>query len=271
MNFTLALLAGLILLLPGIAALAAWNVAGGRDGARRQEFQLTSPTALFGAIIVALASHGLGWALLQLSSAAAIEFGELIGSKATIWPDPYLVAFELALQRIPASSHDPVLFTALAGFVLVVLLESLAAFLFVGHEAVDLLADGLDLRSQGWGYQSIVRPVRHGYTPIAYVHTTGTMGEYGIGYSGVIADARQGADGELKVLSLGRPYRFLFKVRPSRRGQPAPEFQIFDGQWEGGTVILDASKILSVSIHSVREEAIDELEANYDDMLAALI
>jgi hypothetical protein len=264
LNFTLALLAGLVLLLPGIAALAAWNLAGARDGARRQEFQLTSPTALFGAIVVALCAHGVGYGLLQLSYAAAVEIGGLTSASTPLWPDPYLVVFEVASQRIPAGSLDPSLFSALAGFVVVVCIEAAAAFVFVGHEAVELVTDGLDLRSQGWGYQTIVRPIRHGYTPIAYVHTTSMIGDHGVGFSGVVADARQGSDGELKVLSLGRPYRFLFKVHPAGPFRPAPEMEIFEEQWEGGTVVLEPSKIQSVIIHAVRADTIDDL-ADEDD------
>jgi len=54
LNFTIALLAGLVLLLPGITALVSWNLQGATHGAKRPELQLSSVTALFVALGIAI-------------------------------------------------------------------------------------------------------------------------------------------------------------------------------------------------------------------------
>src|SRR3712207_4261522 len=118
MNFTLALLAGLVLILPGITALAAWNFQGAAQGARRPELQLTSISALFIALAIALLMHLLGFALTSLAWSAARELG---AAAPSAWPklpliaNPYETAISLGLGR---TGIDDI---SLLGFVLIVL------------------------------------------------------------------------------------------------------------------------------------------------------
>lgn len=256
MNFTLALLAGLVLLLPGMTALVSWNIQGAAQGAKRPELQLTSVTALFVALGMALLMHVLGYGLVSLIWAALVELGEHVRPAGPLIENPYEMALAISLGGKPASSGS------IEAFLVLTLLECLLAWRLIASPGLDLVLDGFDVRSQGWVYQHVVRPLRHGYTPIAYVLTTTPSGEYGIGYEGIVADIRQGENGELKSISLAEPQRFAYQLIPASDQHPRrkPQLVTHEREWVGGVVALDGSVVRNVVIHSVSQALVEELE-----------
>lgn len=262
MNFTLSLLAGLILLLPGIGGLVSWNARGASEGARRPELQLTSVTALFLVLGLTLLMHLLGYALITLIWAALPEIGSRLPAASTspLIDNPYEAALGLALGN---KSLDPV---SLAAFPAVSLIVTILAWRLVASPGLDIVTSNVDVRSQGWIFDHVVRPARHGYKPIAYVLTNPPQGEYGIGYEGVIADIRQAEGGELKVISLAEPQRFVYRIEPVPAEEPRrrPSLSISGREWVGGIVALDASVIRNVVVHVVSADLITEVEAEPD-------
>ncbi|MBB3473483.1 hypothetical protein [Sphingomonas sp. BK345] len=267
MNFTLALLAGLVLLLPGITALVSWNFQNVYHGAKRPELQLTSVTALFAALGIALAMHLLGYGLVSLGWAAAAQLGEASGhSVGPLIANPYDMAVALALGSAKASA------ASLFAFALTVLFECLMAWQLVTSQGLDIVFDEFDVRSQGWVFQHVVRPLRHGYKPIAYILTSTPHGEYGIGYQGVVADIRQGDNGELKSISLADPERFVYQVVHRKPDQPrlVPHIETHDRDWIGGVVVLDNAVIRNIVIQNIPDVVIEEVEQEaVDDGTAA--
>jgi len=256
MNFTLALLAGLALLLPGITALVGWNLQGATQGAKRPELQLTSVNALFVAMAMAILMHVAGYGLVTLFWSASLELGLHIPPWGPPIQNPYEMALALSFGKGLPSSES------VWTFLIVILLESLLAWRLIASRGLDIALDAFDIRSQGWVFQHVVRPLRHGYTPIAYVLTTSTHGEYGIGYEGIVADIRQGDNGELKAISLAEPQRFIYQVVPADEKHPRrkPHLQTHDREWIGGMVALDGSTIRNIVIHTVWHELVEELE-----------
>jgi hypothetical protein len=261
-NLTLSLLAGLFLLLPGLTALVGWNAQGSRQGAKRPELQLTSATALFIALGIATVLHILGFGLTHLLWSAAVQAGGLMPADLPLRPvaeNPYEMAVRLAFAA-PGESR-PGDGTIIA-FLVTTLVECLLAWRLVGSEGLDLATDGVDLRSQGWVYEHYTRPVQHGYKPVAYVLTTSASGEYGIGYEGVVADLRQGDNGELKMVSLAEPQRFVYQLVPAKdRPRRKPRLETYSREWLGGIVTLDASVVRNIVIHNIPAEAIAEVDA----------
>ena len=263
MNFTSALLAGLVVLLPGLTALASWNVMGSGQSAKRPELQLTSVNALFLVLVVAAVLHFLGYGLTALAWSAAVELGGLLPPSAPPWPllpNPYDTAVLTATGAARPTAES------IATFLAVTLLECLLAWRLMASEGLDLVLEGFDVRSQGWVFQNIVRPARHGYKPIAFVLTAPPQGEYGIGYEGVIADVRQGDNGELKSVSLAEPQRFIYQIVPTRSDEPRrkPHLEIFDSEWIGGMVTLDASSVRNIVIHNIPNDVVADVEAEAD-------
>lgn len=257
MNFTLALLAGLVLLLPGITALVTWNLQGATQGAKRPELQLTSVSALFVALAMAIAMHVLGYALVSLFWAAAIELGSYLETPlGAIIDNPYEMVLAIS-SGAGKPSAEPI-----EAFLIVILLECVLAWRLISSRGLDIALDALDIRSQGWVFQHVVRPLRHGYTPIAYVLTTSSSGEYGIGYEGIVADIRQGDNGELKAISLAEPQRFIYQIVPADEKHPRlkPHLQTHEREWVGGMVALDGAMIRNIVIHTVWQELVEELE-----------
>ena len=260
MNFTIALLAGLVLLLPGITALVGWNVLGVAHGARRPELQLTSVTALLITLGVAMILHVLGFALVALIWSAALELGQhlpLAWVQGSLTPNPYDMMVQLALGTTKPAAATIWL------FLLIIVAQCLLAWRLFASEGLDLVMEDVDVRSQGWVFQHIVRPARRGYKPIAYVLTTPTQGEYGIGYEGVIADIRQGDNGEIKSLSLAEPQRFVYHLMPAKSDQPRfkPRLAMQDREWIGGVVALDGSVVRNIVVHNVSAALIAEVAA----------
>ena len=260
MNLTIALLAGLVVLLPGLTALASWNFLGSGQSAKRPELRLTSVNGLFVVLIVAAVLHFLGFALTDLAWTAAAELGNTLPASWPRWsllPNPYDTAVSTATGAGRPTAG------AIAAFLLIVLVECLFAARLMASEGLDLALEGVDLRSQGWIFQNIVRPARHRYKPIAFVLTAPPQGEYGIGYEGVIADVRQGDNGELKSVSLAEPQRFIYHVVPKSDAQPRlrPHLEIYDREWVGGIVTLDAASVRNIVIHNISDDVVSEVEA----------
>lgn len=260
MNLTIALLAGLVVLLPGLTALASWNFMGSGQRAKRPELQLTSVNGLFVVLIVAAVLHFLGFALIGLGWSAAAELGNTLPASWPRWPllpNPYDAAV-LTATGVGRPTAEGIL-----AFLLIILVECLLAARLMASEGLDLALESVDVRSQGWVFQNIVRPARHGYKPIAFVLTAPPQGEYGIGYEGVIADVRQGDNGELKSVSLAEPQRFIYHVVPKSDVQPRlrPHLEIYDREWVGGIVTLDGACVRNIVIHNISNEVVTEVEA----------
>ena len=258
MNFTLALLAGLVLLLPGITALVSWNFQNVNHGAKRPELQLTSVTALFAALGIAMVLHILGWGLTSLIWAAAAELGErLHHAIGPLIPNPYDMAVGVAMGTAKPTT------ASIGAFLIVTFFACVFAARLVSSEGLDIAFEPFDVRSQGWVFQHVVRPLRHGYKPIAYILTTTPHGEYGIGYQGIVADIRQGENGELKSISLADPERFVYQVVQRKPDQPrlVPHIETHDRDWVGGIVVLDAGVVRNIVIQNIPEIVIDEVES----------
>lgn len=248
MNFTLALLAGLVLLMPGLAALASWNLRGASEEVKRPDLQLTSVLALFTALATAIVMHVLGYALTSLVWSSALEIGQKLPPEWTspIVQNPYEMAIAVAIGSAKPTAPG------IECFLLTVLAECLLVLRLATHRGLDLGIEAIDLRSLGWVFQHVVRPARHGYTPIAFILTTPTQGEYGLGYQGVVNDIRQGDNGELKGISVAEPQRFLYRLAPETHSPPG-DMTLVSGtpEWIGGVVALEAAAVRSIVIHNI--------------------
>lgn len=268
MNLTLSLLAGLLLLLPGIGAVAAWNHGG--EAARRQELQLTSLTALFAVLALSLISHLVSYGAILVLREALVQVGEILSrSYGPVFDDPYVAAFQFALPRTPsgpAGAEPAAALASLAAFLVVVLLQSAFIFSLVRNPGLDVVFEQFDLRGQGWAFQRIVRPGRHGFVPYARVFTNLTSGDLGVGFEGLIVDLRQGADGEIKSIFLAECRRFLYEFKAGKpsgwfSSGKAAAFAVHDegdGEVEGG-VALDASAIRHVVLLHLDEQDADDV------------
>ncbi|WP_343699588.1 hypothetical protein [Caulobacter sp.] len=262
MNLTLALLAGLFLLLPGLTALAAWNGMSPRHGAQRPELPLTAASTLFVVLSVSLVAHVVGVLIVDLICLASIEAGRLDPKHwptIVTWPTPFEAA--IAMQ---GSDGKAVSVGGLAVLVSQTALECLLVFWIIAGRGFDLLLDRMDLQAQGWVYSNIVRPHRHGQTPIAHVLTTLTDGALGVGYYGVVEHARQNADGELKVLSLRQPEAFVYELTPKTGGRTptAAKVKIHEGRILPGVVVLEAARIHNIVIRYLAASPAAEIELN---------
>jgi hypothetical protein len=258
LNLTIALLAGLVLLLPGITALVSWNFQSVNHGAKRPELQLTSVTALFAALGIAVVLHLLGWGVTNLVWGAAAQLAEqLHWSLGPLIQNPYDMAVGVAMDSAKPTT------ASIAAFLIVTLFACVLAARLITSEGLDIAFEPFDVRGQGWVFQHVVRPLRHGYKPIAYILTTTPHGEYGIGYQGIVADIRQGENGELKSISLADPERFVYQVVQRRADQPrlVPHIETHDRDWVGGIVVLDASVVRNIVIQNIPDIVIDEVES----------
>jgi len=267
-NLTLSLLAGLLLLLPGIASVAAWN-HGGHAAARRPELPLTSITALFALLTASIIAHVGGYLFIGILRSALVEAGSLLGwTIGPVMPDPYLTAFSFSLGQTfngaeALSARDGL--ASLAVFTSAVAAETILAFAILRNAGLDIVIEPFDLRGQGWVYENVVRPLRHGYRPIAYVFTDSIHDDRGVGYEGVIADIRQGADGEIKALCLAEPSRFIYELRKAKArtlfsgGRKEPDVEIYDSEWLGGVIAIEPGRIRNIVIHNIRQEAADDV------------
>jgi hypothetical protein len=266
-NLTLGVLAGVVLLLPGLIALSAWNLRASRSGASRPELPLTAVSVLVIAIGVALVSHLIAYFFAEGGLRLAVLVGD--GLQATL---PAMSDF-LPGHRLPAVPANPfvTILSAAEGkpvpagdltFVgVVIVLEMMVVTSIIAHDGFDLLLDGFDLANQGWVYQHVIRPSKNGYRPIAHVLTTSQLGGYGIGYRGLVADIRQSEKGETLAISLLDPERFLYGVTTPAAGVAAePAFERHAVDHVGGVVSIEAKSIFNIVVQNVLADLVDEIE-----------
>ena len=277
MPLTLGFLASVIILLPGLVALAAFNFRVGRAGARRPEQQLTTINALVAAVILSIMTHYLGYVVAAGVTDAAVAIHEAfpLFNLGSAVPNPVGASYAAVTSGKAMPGPTAIATAALLAF------EVFAVLAFVSSETFDLLFEPLDWTGQGWVFQHITRPAENGYAPIGHVFTSTMSGAYGVAYKGIVIDARQGANGELVSIALARPERFLYQLadfpsEPSkwrwrRRDQDAGEldrptgFTLHGKNTVGGVVQLDARVITNVVVHSVSQGLLEEIapgEAN---------
>lgn len=216
-------------------------------------------------LCMALVMHILGYGLVCLVWSSGLELGKTL--PATIVRIPLLTnPYDMAVALATGSADKP---TALSVFVFIMTIafESLTAWMLMASRGLDIVLDSADVRSQGWVFEHIVRPSRHGYKPLAFVLTNSIQGEYAIGYKGIVAEVRQGENGELKLLSLADPQSFVYHIATtgtkSKKIDPAVE--IHDGKWIGGVLLLESSVIRNVVIHNIPADLVDQLKADLSD------
>lgn len=263
MNFTLALLGGLVLIAPGLTALALWQLRSGQDGARRSELPLTSVTALFVVLGTSIIAHVFGYSLIEAIRGASTELAahSVQPFKLPTPPNPYdaIVRLAEAEKDVKATPMELLLF----GYVM--LAECILAGALVASRGLSISMAGLDIGNQGWVFQNIVKPTRYGMKPIAYVLTVPVGGETGLGYRCVVVEARLGADGELKGLTLADPDAFGYEVAaPEREGA---DFRISNSSRRAlrGILNLEASTIRNVLIETVPDDLLTDIDATIAD------
>lgn len=261
MNFTLALLGGLVLIAPGLVALAFWQMRTGQDGVRRSELPLTSVIGLVVALTAAALAHFVGWALLEAGIVAGQEIGAAVPS-IVVGPspeNPYAV-----MARLAEGAKDVPL-DAIVGFVCTVGVECLFLGVLVNSRGLAIVASDIDISNQGWVFQQIVRPTRFGMKPIAYVLTQPTGSSTGLGYRGVIVEARQSSDGELKGITLSDPEVFGYEVA---QATDSPAGSGVEGELRirttarrslPGVINLEAATIRNVLVQTIADTVVDEI------------
>lgn len=239
--------------MPGLTAIAAWNLRGASEVARRPELQLTSINALYVAIATALIVHFVGWAAVKLALAAGIDLDHVLPAivpRLPLLPNPYDIAARAAHGKYVSAG-------ALMMVAIGAVLESLFVYYFFRAEGFDLALDGFDGFGQGWVYKNILRPARHGYTPFAYILTHPVQGAYGMGYEGIVGDVRQGVDGELKVITLIGPQAFVYELAAPQTQGFSARLRNHQRRWLGGIIVIEASSIRNVLIHNLPDEDIN--------------
>lgn len=267
MNFTLALLGGLLLIFPGLAVLAAWHLQSGQNGVRRAEIPLTSTLALVMVLDVSLISHAFGWSLVEAAIACARELKPLLKPISDAWGitiNPYETATRLA------EGDKTVTVGPIIGFAAVVALEAAFAVAVSTSQGLVLALHRFDAGNQGWVFQNIILPTRHGMKPIAFVLTNAQNVPAGLGYRGVVVEARQSADGELKGLTLASPDAFIYAVNAPDPGaqDQEPRISVSARRPLEGALTLEASAIRNVLIQTVPDDLVDEIVASIPSDLA---
>lgn len=263
MNFTLAILGGLTLVLPGLLALLAVHQQSGRDGARRIDIPLTSTLGLAVVMGVSLIAHFVGWAFFELGIAVAREMQAHWTWMDHAWGvalNPYDTAVQLAEGGKPGLGE-------ILAFVMTVAAEAVFAMALVMSRGFALVAAGVDFGNSGWLFPAVVVPIRNGLQPVAYVLTTPQGDGSGFAYRGVIVEARQGADGELKGLTLNSVEAFGYKLPatspPAGTAAPGslPDLTISTSARRAleGVLDLEAAQIRNVLILTVGEDTVADL------------
>ena len=280
MTLTLAVLASMLILLPGLTFLGVWNLKGARSGAARPELPLGSATTLLLAVGISLLAHFFGWILVEMVRDLFTAIPDALPAKG-MWP-----LLDAALR--PAGTFRPIIsnpITAmveyadgghlqmheLAMFSGLVLLESLLVAHFVSNDGFDLMFDGTDLNGQGWVYHHYLRPSQHGYRPICHVLTTFEQNNLGIGYIGAIADIRHSEKGELLSLALLNPDRFLFQLKPAVPGKKwgqsgeEPKFDSYGRESIGGVVALDGKSVANLLVRTLDKALLDDIQTETEN------
>lgn len=256
MNLTLGVLAGVVLLLPGLIALSAWNLRASRSGASRPELPLTAVSVLVIAIGGALVAHLVAYFVAEGGLRLAVLVGDGLQSAL-----PALPQF-LPGHHLPAVPANPFVTILSAAEGKPVSISDLTfTGLVIAHDGFDLLLDGFDLANQGWVYQHVIRPSKNGYRPIAHVLTTTQLNGYGIGYRGLVADIRQSEKGETLAISLLDPERFLYGVSTPEVGAGTePAFERYAVDHVGGVVSIEAKSIFNIVVQNVLADLVDDIE-----------
>ena len=289
MNLTLSVVVGILLILPGLAAVAAWNIRANRSGATRPDLPLTAVSILLMAMGVSLLAHLAGYVLIELVRFGLLSAGEGLPAPAgmaaplrlllsdgdglrPIWSNPFGTALHVATSHgAELAPHDAV------SLALAIILETLVVVSIVSDEGFELAVEDIDVSNQGWVFQHYVRPAQNGYRAIAHVLTSTTHDGLGVAYRGTVVDLRQSEKGETLAISLLEPERFLYELKPAKgaswRSSAAPAaFQRSAAEYIGGIVSLDARVIGNVVIQTVLAEMVDaifEQAAASDDTDAA--
>lgn len=276
MTLTLAVLASMLILLPGLTFLGVWNLKGARSGAARPELPLGSATTLLLAVGVSLIAHFLGWLSVELARNLFLAIPDVLPAQETMWtpieehlrPDgmyqPIFANPITAMVQYADGGHLQM--HELAMFSGLVLLESFLVANFVSNDGFDLMFDGADLNGQGWVYHHYVRPTQHGYRPACHVLTTFQQNNLGIGYIGAIADIRHSEKGELLSLALLNPDRFLFELKPGapwkkwQEPREEPKFNSYGREPIGGIVALDGKSVANLLVRTIDKALLDDIE-----------
>lgn len=281
MTLTLAVLASMLILLPGLTFLGFWNLKGARSGAARPELPLGSATTLLLAVGISLMAHFLGWSCVELARNLLTAIPDILPAKGEMW-----VPVETALR--PAGTFEPIFANPIAAMVqyadgghlqmhelamfsALVVLESFLVAKFVSHDGFDLIFDGADLNGQGWVYHHYLRPTQHGYRPVCHVLATFQQNNLGIGYIGAIADIRHSEKGELLSLALLNPDRFLFQLKPAVAGKrwqedgEAPKFDSYGRETIGGIVALDGKSVANLLVRTLDKALLDDIETETEN------
>jgi hypothetical protein len=276
MALTLGLLACVLVLLPGLAVLAAFNVRTRRGGARRPEMALTTISALLIAVFSSIVVHSaafflahvaIGFSVAVNALMPMIDFGPVTANPITAFLDA------ITGKPVPLASA-----IAIAG---TLILECSAVGSFMLSDAFALLSERQDFNGQGWVFEHVTRPAENGYTPVGHVYTATMSGKYGIAYKGPIIDLRQGDKGEILAIALARPERFLYELGSSddadvpkpkwslRRKKVTPEtasrVRHHEKDYAGGVVALDARVINNIVVHSIANSLLEAIAAEVPD------
>lgn len=274
MTLTLAVIGGLLLLLPGMTAVAVWNLTN-KASASRPELPLTAVSVLFVTLLVSLGAHLLAYVLVTpiLLSLGALgsELPSFHGGQALtdIFYAPRGMLHPAPanpIELIVRAAHGDALGSA--AFVEIAITIAAECFLvgaFVAHEGLSVAFDGVDLANRGWAFTHILRPIANGYAPVAYVLTTVMKDGLGVGYKGPVGDLRLSERGEVLTLSLDRPERFLFEMKPGSDGggyggeRRGPRWTRHVDEYVGGVVALDGKNISNIVVTCPRPDLIDAI------------
>ncbi|WP_242121275.1 hypothetical protein [Sphingomonas lacusdianchii] len=268
MSLTLGLLASVLVLLPGLVVLAAFNYRTRRGGARRPELPLTAVSALVMATLFSMLVHGGAFLLSSLAidfvvavhdKVPSVDFGPVIQNP--------IAAFFAAVEGTAMP------FSAALGLAVVLFLEAIAVANFIMSDLFDLAFERVDFNGQGWIFEHVTRPAENGYTPVGHVFTSTMSGKFGIAYKGAIVEVRQGDKGEILSIALARPERFLYELgslqgepggwwRRNRFGDDAEQSGIrhHAKDYTGGIVALEARVINNIVVHSVANSLLAEID-----------
>jgi hypothetical protein len=277
MGLTLGLLASVLVMLPGLAVLAAFNFRTRRGGARRPELPLTAVSSLVLAAVFSIIIHAVGYSV----TAGALDFVVALHDK---WPQLNAgVVIQNPIEGFYEAVADkrPMSFGTAYAFAFLLLGETLAGAAFVMSELFQLSFDSHDFNAQGWVFEHITRPAENGYTPVGHVFTSLMSGDYGVAYKGPVVDVRQGDKGEILSISLARPERFLYQLgafadQPEGRRwfwQKSSSSEVakttgvehHEKDYVGGIVHLDARVIGNIVVHSIADVLLEEIDSTVPD------
>ncbi|HEV7435906.1 MAG TPA: hypothetical protein VGO22_13690 [Pseudorhizobium sp.] len=279
MALTLGLLASVLVLLPGLAVLAAFNFRTRRGGARRPELALTTISALVMAAAVSIVVHLVAWAAIE----GALAFVTALHDAYPVLDLGPKIENPLTSFFAAVAGNKPMAFSGAVALGMVLITEMVALVNFVLGETFELAFDEYDLNGQGWVFEHITRPAENGYTPVGHVFTATMSGKYGIAYKGPIIDIRQGDKGEILSIALARPERFLYELGTfdddppkkswierllpgdAEEAEPHSGVRHHEKDYAGGVVALDARVINNIVVRSIADELLEQIDEEVPD------